>query len=201
MGCLRISLLMGFQHTAARRRLPARCYIMSHHSQVSTHSRPKAAASRRSGYERGLSSFNTQPRGGGCDSPEISFDNLPSVSTHSRAEAAANTISTFKHVFNCFNTQPRGGGCISVASQNSRLFDVSTHSRAEAAAYQIYKIQHKRLFQHTAARRRLLCLSLIHILISGFQHTAARRRLQDYPEMMRPLIEVSTHSRAEAAAI
>ena len=33
-----------FQHTAARRRLPARCYIMSHHSQVSTHSRPKAAA-------------------------------------------------------------------------------------------------------------------------------------------------------------
>ena len=34
-----------------------------------------------------------------------------------------------------------------------------------------------------------------------FQHTAARRRLRNYPENMFNLLDVSTHSRAEAAAL
>ena len=78
--------------------------------------------------------FNTQPRGGGCLKDFISPKKQDIVSTHSRAEAAARhqsskTIGTFR-----FNTQPRGGGC------------------------QIHQLQvtNVQLFQHTAARRRLL---------------------------------------------
>ena len=79
---------MGFQHTAARRRL--------------LHSRGMAA----SGFPR----FNTQPRGGGCrDIEDWIAERL--VSTHSRAEAAAAVDSVKICTPLCFNTQPRGGGC------------------------------------------------------------------------------------------
>ena len=56
------------------------------------------------------------------------------------------------------------------------------------------------LFQHTAARRRLL--QNIHPVVQmlGFQHTAARRRLHNNIGVRYSNISVSTHSRAEAAA-
>ena len=57
-----------------------------------------------------------------------------------------------------------------------------------------------RVFQHTAARRRLP-FSLFDLVLDGlFQHTAARRRLRAWlPDWSEP-VTVSTHSRAEAAA-
>ena len=79
-----------------------------------------------------MDSFNTQPRGGGCQSPDDQiYDGV--VSTHSRAEAAA----VLKRLF-----------CVHLL--------VSTHSRAEAAAPAILKWLYIYTFQHTAARRRLL---------------------------------------------
>ena len=83
---------------------------------------------------RSTSSFNTQPRGGGCYSWKI-----------------------IKNRGNGFNTQPRGGGCYGLA---------------------LYAVGHS-VFQHTAARRRL------RILISRIDGSN----------------QVSTHSRAEAAAV
>ena len=78
-----------------------------------------------------------------------------------------------------FNTQPRGGGCV-------------TYSILPADG---------RVFQHTAARRRLPFYKIYLIIQQEFQHTAARRRLHyRYNEMPQREI-VSTHSRAEAAAI
>ena len=61
---------------------------------------------------------------------------------------------------------------------NKALVPVSTHSRAEAAAIVFY-CHHTNLpvFQHTAARRRLLTLKDITPIHFLFQHTAARRRL------------------------
>ena len=54
---------------------------------------------------------------------------------------------------------------------------VSTHSRPKAAGN--VRLKHIRicLFQHTAARRRLVCDDMISGLTISFQHTAARRRL------------------------
>ena len=122
-----------FQHTAARRRLlnargePLAIEPVSTHSRaeaaalgrdfalhelaVSTHSRAEAAARPCSSSWGSSASFNTQPRGGGCQKPlrpshltkpfqhTAARRRLPiiknkskkseSVSTHSRAEAAA----------------------------------------------------------------------------------------------------------------
>ena len=100
-----------FQHTAARRRLPPKCcstapqaFAVSTHSRaeaaakrfargsktiyVSTHSRAEAAAGDKIIRCIYIGSFNTQPRGGGCES-EGDYMRALRVSTHSRAEAAA----------------------------------------------------------------------------------------------------------------
>ena len=79
-------------------------------------------------------------------------------------------------------------------------FIVSTHSRAEAAAMIFMRWNWIKMFQHTAARRRLLQNSSIIKLPRLFQHTAARRRLQAINGGGASYQLVSTHSRAEAAA-
>ena len=55
-----------FQHTAARRRLRALQGVKVLDYDVSTHSRPKAAASTNNFLHRVSNSFNTQPPEGGC---------------------------------------------------------------------------------------------------------------------------------------
>ena len=54
---------------------------------------------------------------------------------------------------------------------------VSTHSRPKATEWFLRCHQVWEGFQHTAARRRLIPVSLIDTGIVEFQHTAARRRL------------------------
>ena len=123
----------GFQHTAARRRL------RNVNLQVIFYA-----------------SFNTQPPEGGCfgwssctpiptavsthSRPKAAAINhlilsryIP-VSTHSRPKAAALTLNMFIHRLHSFNTQPPEGGC------------TLTSGTLIVCA----------LFQHTAARRRLL---------------------------------------------
>ena len=79
------------------------------------------------------------------------------VSTHSRPKAAGQYIAG------------------SHADQNR----VSTHSRPKAAAKTTLLIVCLLLFQHTAARRRLLSLINCSFVCDVFQHTAARRRLAE----------------------
>ena len=55
-----------FQHTAARRRLHGELYRFYAGTNVSTHSRPKAAAPAKPWDVFGDFSFNTQPPEGGC---------------------------------------------------------------------------------------------------------------------------------------
>ena len=204
-----------FQHTAARRRLPtyrqinaARfCFntqppeggwrtsrLRQQTDRVSTHSRPKAADLT---YQTLilLPCFNTQPPEGGCvwlsrsaktkwfqhTAARRRLQNrwLPqarfSVSTHSRPKAAGlrNPLQTAWRI--CFNTQPPEGGWSMVGVSGI-----------------------EKLFQHTAARRRLFFWSKEWRSYTQFQHTAARRRLGgcfDY----RNAALVSTHSRPKAA--
>ena len=59
----------------------------------------------------------------------------------------------------------------------------------------------KLMFQHTAARRRLLPNKVLNIQLTEFQHTAARRRLQSAMAYRKLLRYVSTHSRPKAAAL
>ena len=81
-----------FQHTAARRRLLVTAGVYGDISSVSTHSRPKAAAS-----------------------DSVMFATCCCwVSTHSRPKAAALPSSSYATKSQCFNTQPPEGGCSTV---------------------------------------------------------------------------------------
>ena len=55
------------------------------------------------------------------------------------------------------------------------------------------------VFQHTAARRRLIALFNTDKCSMGFQHTAARRRLKMKMGETVFVMSVSTHSRPKAA--
>ena len=78
--------------------------------------------------------------------------------------------------------------------------DVSTHSRPKAAGVPLPNAPFILMFQHTAARRRLvLSLSNHYKTIFLFQHTAARRRLGEIIVYGDDSMIVSTHSRPKAA--
>ena len=127
-GCHKIGAL--FQHTAARRRLPA-------------------ATAEHIGLPL---CFNTQPPEGGCGAAALA-ENCKRVSTHSRPKAAETTAAcsppmwTFQHTAarrrlaaderaftrqHGFNTQPPEGGC-EMEHTSATLLVVSTHSRPKAA--------------------------------------------------------------------
>ena len=120
-----------FQHTAARRRLPgfarrARCRFQS---------------------------FNTQPPEGGCVRV-LGCDATAPVSTHSRPKAAA-CLCCGKVIPVRVSTHSRPKAAAAPAPTVNLLRLVSTHSRPKAAALSGVLLLSSRVFQHTAARRRL----------------------------------------------
>ena len=144
---------------------------------VSTHSRPKAAGSR---HLREPADTN--------------------VSTHSRPKAAGCQIRDGHKRFASFNTQPPEGGWPPPPADEPLGLVVSTHSRPKAAGYFTSAMMiFKTVFQHTAARRRLVNAAVDLPFFKSFntqppeggwlkpvfnqahqcqfQHTAARRRL------------------------
>ena len=100
---------------------------------VSTHSRAEAAANSSEPTLR-ADMVSTHSRAEAAACYWRKRRSYYRVSTHSRAEAAAICSSSKSADSSCFNTQPRGGGCIDEAFAPLK----------------------KALFQHTAARRRLL---------------------------------------------
>ena len=123
----------------------------------------------------------------------------------------------------CFNTQPPEGGWAEQNYPSAFECEVSTHSRPKAAgliigefALGVVVSTHSRpkaagssarigpygvsgLFQHTAARRRLVHSISSAMLHCSFQHTAARRRLVGGCRENWRIERVSTHSRPKAA--
>ena len=189
---------MQFQHTAARRRLLKYNPAIIKMFDVSTHSRPKAAAARTTPSTPSPPGFNTQPPEGGC---KVGITALPGLFCFNTQppEGGYGTIYYCDYIGNGFNTQPPEGGCLKYLTDNNSewafqhtaarrrllrhwmpptplhrfntqppeggcpdgLFikltsDVSTHSRPKAAAMSYTDALLATLFQHTAARRRLL---------------------------------------------
>ena len=187
-----------FQHTAARRRLVRSCLFAAHAVAVSTHSRPKAAgfAQRYARLDAAVST-HSRPKAAGIF-VEDGFSTL-NVSTHSRPKAAGRHAGVGYH-----------------------LLAVSTHSRPKAAGAVNKETTHLIVFQHTAARRRLVFTNAAgYPVVSSFntqppeggwrseetivpplvrfQHTAARRRLVASCFALSNVWVVSTHSRPKAA--
>ena len=119
-------------------------------NNVSTHSRPKAAAFMTTSAKIRKACFNTQPPEGGCHITSASalfgdgFNTQP-------PEGGCNSIPIVNFISRSFNTQPPEGGCI-------------------------HKSPHKQTtnqFQHTAARRRL---HDIEYLNANFNHVSTHSR-------------------------
>ena len=166
---------------------------------VSTHSRPKAAASACNLILYNIICFNTQPPEGGCLYPPVSY-NINGVSTHSRPKAAA-VMVTQDNNYNLVSTHSRPKAAAVSYLNHINLFQVSTHSRPKAAA-NIHKqcAPCNDWFQHTAARRRL------RTFMCGFYWSKKCFNTQP-PEggchiksAVRFCYNVSTHSRPKAAA-
>ena len=152
-----------FQHTAARRRLGVLLFEGQIRIAVSTHSRPKAAGQSHSTPRRsGNVSTHSRPKAAGTVIGAIHSNN--NVSTHSRPKAAGSSTLRITSARSGFNTQPPEGGWLTRSCGQQSLLFVSTHSRPKAAGpINGYSVS-VRLFQHTAARRRLVfCTSNISI--------------------------------------
>ena len=101
------------------------------------------------------------------------------VSTHSRPKAAGILNRLNYKIFQSFNTQPPEGGWIllKVLRTFQKLFQ-HTAARRRLGGVLEY-LRRVKGFQHTAARRRLARPTPTRLIGMKFQHTAARRRLDD----------------------
>ena len=192
-------------------------------TEVSTHSRTKAAALVHADNPAFAKSFNTQPHEGGCFSAlvritlspqfqhtaarrrllidEAAFHEDLAVSTHSRTKAAARFASLQYCTPLGFNTQPHEGGC--VPNMDTKYNEVEFQHTAARRRLQDKGFTHYKtdpVSTHSRTKAAALSCLIICIVQHLFQHTAARRRLP------KPVIEirqhhiVSTHSRTKAAA-
>ena len=154
--CRHLLTLWKFQHTAARRRLPYLLFCAIIAPVVSTHSRPKAAA--------GIAGFvywakfivSTHSRPKAAASSTQSMFNKNIVSTHSRPKAAAKFCTYIGEDLWSFNTQPPEGGCLMAHRQQRMRECFNTQPPEGGCFFSRDKAESKILFQHTAARRRLL---------------------------------------------
>ena len=146
-------------------------------SDVSTHSRPKAAA--------------------GVD---FILNPLKQVSTHSRPKAAAdlNPNYSMKDIVSTHSRPKAAARYVYVESQKDV---VSTHSRPKAAAYKAnIQLLTIRRFNTQPPEGGCIISSKRETKYKRFQHTAARRRLRITKCQLLQFSIVSTHSRPKAAA-
>ena len=130
-----------FQHTAARRRLLALMRHVGVAIRVSTHSRPKAAATPGSSPRHAGGGFNTQPPEGGC---KYRCGTLPTSSSFNTQppEGGCSGNKSGRLASASFNTQPPEGGCARCRCAPA-CAAVSTHSRPKAAAHRHHQ-NHRR---------------------------------------------------------
>ena len=125
---------------------------------------------------------------------------LSSISAKFQHTAARRRLHVFAvqlGQFGRFNTQPPEGGC-GLRLRLGGCLLVSTHSRPKAAAAARCICLTARVFQHTAARRRLLLVGKI--LSGAVVSTHSRPKAAAVPVMRWIGARiVSTHSRPKAA--
>ena len=144
-----------FQHTAARRRLAVPNASLAVPNTVSTHSRPKAA-----GYAvrfirlLRIVSTHSRPKAAGY-LPKLPDPQLY-VSTHSRPKAAGFSIltNTFNVAVSTHSRPKAAGSGVARPSNTKSGFNTQPPEGGWRGGHDLS--QSGRLFQHTAARRRLV---------------------------------------------
>ena len=144
---------------------------------VSTHSRPKAAATKRvNGGTIGLVSTHSRPKAAAAMWRGGRFARY--VSTHSRPKAAAIATPAFCWQIKFQHTAARRR--LPNRRARTATCDESFNTQPPEGGCRINQatLRANLTFQHTAARRRLQVLDMMRIIRRVFQHTAARRRLR-----------------------
>ena len=187
-----------FQHAAARRRLDDVDVAVIAQIKVSTRSRPKAAGLYYCYIEYSkVVSTRSRPKAAGVNfgyiaTAQVSFNTQPPEGGWPCALIGWQTSTTFQHAA----ARRRLGSKSKTAAQKA---DVSTRSRPKAAGV----CDRTQLFQfQVSTRSRPKAAGLLRlesILIHLFQHAAARRRLVPIRSLFVPYFDVSTRSRPKAA--
>ena len=195
---------------------------MSSAASVSTHSRPKAAASFFGGQRRRRWRFNTQPPEGGCRIRRAYFRS-GTVFQHTAARRRLQHAVALEKLQEVVSTHSRPKAAAFLLYLVVRSTTVSTHSRPKAAARNRGPPRaHQPVSTHSRPKAAASGWGLARIEFGKFQHTAARRRLRKSTRKMPPAscfntqppeggcagppqsglrrIHVSTHSRPKAAA-
>ena len=144
-------------------------------TQVSIHSRPKAAADRRHtpAILTGVS-IHSRPKAAGFGS---CMSHSPLMFQYTAARRRLSPIRHRLSRLKCFNTQPPEGGCPFRGGVSNRA-DVSIHSRPKAAAsfggrYWLPTT----VSIHSRPKAAAVCMRKVNSSAIRFQYTAARRRL------------------------
>ena len=125
--------------------------------QVSTHSRPKAAGTQR---------------------PDLTPGG--SVSTHSRPKAAGRHARNGVRRVRCFNTQPPEGGWFLIVQCADLIRRFNTQPPEGGWSVSWLVMLFSQLFQHTAARRRLVS-GLVWTVAPGTVSTHSRPKAAGFP--------------------
>ena len=150
-----IAVAIGFQHTAARRRLDTGKVSELLEGKVSTHSRPKAAGSLSliSNLSEKVSTHSRPKAAGSTHNKGLAFD-MAFQHTAARRRLDTGKVSELLEGKVSTHSRPKAAGSLSLISNLSEK--VSTHSRPKAAGSTHNKgLAFDMAFQHTAARRRL----------------------------------------------
>ncbi len=167
---------------------------------VSTHSRPKAAgADVFAGVDDKMVSTHSRPKAAG--STKAFWRIEPNKFQHTAARRRlGNAGLRRRFVFQVStHSRPKAAGSVGRASRPAG--HVSTHSRPKAAGTKAFwRIEPNKVSTHS--RPKAAGLLVIQLLsISLFQHTAARRRLVTSSAYAATGAKVSTHSRPKAAGL
>ena len=125
--------------------------------KVSTHSRPKAAGKQFRFTTNKLICFNTQPPEGGW-TKVVAQRPLNLMFQHTAARRRLVNIKSMHYILYLVSTHSRPKAAGSCYSSQGSAIKVSTHSRPKAAGMGLFLFFVYYLFQHTAARRRLVPL-------------------------------------------
>ena len=149
-----------FQHTAARRRLDDDLRELRNLAAVSTHSRPKAAGcsckGRRAGF---VVSTHSRPKAAGSGAGRMASGKRGFQHTAARRRLA--DLAYRFCMAACFNTQPPEGGWHSSFNNVAPFVCFNTQPPEGGWSRAAFHISARLLFQHTAARRRLVLIVLI----------------------------------------
>ena len=184
---------IGFQHTAARRRL-IKSGVDGTMSQVSTHSRPKATACLVACLVACMISFNTQPPEGDWYLHHLfsGFDLFQHTAARRRLRMTPFRI----WLLYCFNTQPPEGDCLQPSNPASIKYGFNTQPPEGDCGVEALEGE-VTWFQHTAARRRLDVAAENYGRFAVSTHSRPKATDQS-TAIGSGAITVSTHSRPKA---